>query len=101
MGECPAGLTLERDRNDGPYQPDNCRWATRVEQAANTRRNHLLTIGGRTQILEAWSRESGVHRRTIASRLDLGWDAHRAVFAPACRGNNQVGGTHMVAGDLQ
>lgn len=89
MGECPPRLTIERINNNGNYEPGNCRWASRQEQAANTRTSAYVEFNGERKTLSQWSRLSGVSAHTIGDRIRCGWDAGSAIHTPARRGNNQ------------
>jgi hypothetical protein len=55
------GLTLDRIDNDGPYSPENCRWADWATQYANTRT--VLPIDTKTL-----AETLGVSREVIRSR---------------------------------
>jgi hypothetical protein len=84
MGCLPSkNHSIEREDNNGNYCIENCRWATRVEQARNTKRNRMLTHDGRTQCLAAWAEELGLHSRTLHNRIVRGkWSVERALTTP-------------------
>jgi hypothetical protein len=83
MGPKPTPThTIERSDNNGHYEPGNCVWATKTEQARNRRSARLLLFRGETKPLWEWAEITGLDRSTIEGRLGLGWPIERVLTEP-------------------
>jgi hypothetical protein len=82
MGPRPPGYSIERRDNTGDYTPENCYWASPLQQSRNTSHCRYITWNGETKPISEWSEITGVNRSTIYKRLNRGMSVEDALTKP-------------------
>lgn len=71
MGHRPTNShSLERKENNSNYGPDNCVWATPIDQANNRRSNTYFEYNGEKLTIAQLSRKTGISYDTLLNRLE-------------------------------
>jgi hypothetical protein len=84
MGRKPSPKhSLDRIDVNGDYTPENCRWATRTEQANNTTKTKWVEFEGQQRPVCEVARVVGLKPATLYARVfKLGWPLDKAISHP-------------------
>lgn len=64
-------MSLDRIDCNGQYCPENCRWATKLEQTQNRRNVKWVTHDGVTDTVKGWANRLGMSEATIHRKVKV------------------------------
>lgn len=82
MGPRPDSHQIDREDNNGNYEPGNCRWTTCLTNQRNRSNNHRITANGQTKCVSECASEVGICGQAIRDRISRGWPDDKAATLP-------------------
>lgn len=83
MGRRPSSRhSLDREKNELGYFPENCRWALPGEQMTNRRNTRFIEIDGQSIPLADLAKKYEIPANTLRFRILKGWDLQEALTKP-------------------
>ena len=81
------GLEIDRENNDGNYEPGNCRWIVPQKNSRNKRTNAIIVAFGESKCLAEWVEDKRcvVSRPLLSHRIRNGWNPEMAISRPPNR----------------
>ncbi len=80
MGRRPSkNHSLDRIDIDGPYSPENCRWATWDEQNNNHSKNHIVEHNGERLTMSQWAKRLGLNYQQLTYHVRKGQTIQRII----------------------
>jgi hypothetical protein len=82
MGNRPKNMSIDRIDGEKPYSPENCRWATIIEQGFNKKTTIVVEIDNQKMSMRQACKLIGSDYARAKSRVRNGWSPYDAVTTP-------------------